>query len=181
MAKVADNMQQNANIDGAGSANEDLWRFAAAFYAQPGVAAALIALQDRDRLDVNLILFTLWHGVSGRGRLDRQQLAAAERAIRALRGEVIEPLRSLRRRLKANADPDIGRLREAIVALEIEAERAALYRLAASAAALPDAEPDRAACIAAARVNFLLCLGAAAIPAEAAIIHDRLAPFLCGG
>ena len=47
---------------------EALWRFSLAFYARPGVAEALIALQDRAGLDVNLMLFALWLGVSGRSR-----------------------------------------------------------------------------------------------------------------
>ena len=57
--------------DAAAEPPEDdaLWRFSLAFYASPGVAQALIALQDRDQLDVNLMLFALWLGVSGRGRL----------------------------------------------------------------------------------------------------------------
>ena len=38
------------------------WRFSLALYARPGVAEALIALQDRAGLDVNLILFGLWVG-----------------------------------------------------------------------------------------------------------------------
>src|SRR4029077_986465 len=48
---------------------DDLWRFSLAFYALPGVARALIALQDRDGLDVNLMLFAMWLGISGPGRL----------------------------------------------------------------------------------------------------------------
>ena len=118
----------------AASARAELWRFALGYYAQPGVAAALLALQDRERLDVNLILFALWHGLSGRGRLDRAGLAAADRTVGALRSELIEPLRALRRRLKPHPDPDIRSLREAVKAIEIEAEQVALHRLAANAA-----------------------------------------------
>ena len=40
----------------------ELWEFSLDFYARPGVSAALIELQDRAGLDVNLILFALWLG-----------------------------------------------------------------------------------------------------------------------
>lgn len=181
MSPVADVVQQGGDAaTNTASASEELWRFSLAYYAQPGVAAALLALQDRERLDVSLALFALWHGASGRGRLDRRGLAAADRAVRAIRSEVVEPLRALRRRLKSNADPAVQRLREAVKAVEIEAERAALHRLAANLPA-PDAEADRAAVdraarVAAAEANLALCLGpGAALSAEAALIRDRLA------
>ena len=94
-----------------------LWRFSLAFYDRPGVPEALIALQDRAGLDVNLILFALWLGVSGRCRLSRAGLATAERAARPIRAEIVEPLRALRRRLKGDPDADIQRLREGVKAL----------------------------------------------------------------
>jgi uncharacterized protein (TIGR02444 family) len=159
-----------------GSTNAELWRFATAYYAQPGIATALLTLQDREGLDVVVILFGLWHGMSGRGRLDQRQLAAADRAVGAIRRAVIEPLRALRRRLKSIPDPDIRRLREGVQALELEAEKAALHRLAAIAA-LPDAGLDRAARLDAAHANLALCLGAAAGCAEAPILRDGLATF----
>ncbi|MGH7031333.1 MAG: TIGR02444 family protein [Stellaceae bacterium] len=179
MNPVADDVQQGANATkGAGSASEDLWRFSLTYYARPGVAAALVALQDRERLDVSLILFALWLGTSGRGRLDRQGLTAADRAVRAIRRDIVEPLRALRRRLRSHPDPDIQRLREAVKAIEIEAEKTALHRLAASLAA-PDAQVDRVTRLAAAHANLALCLGPDAMrSAEAAVIRDRLALFV---
>ena len=56
-------------MDEGGKTSEDeaFWRFSLAFYERPGVADALIALQDCDGFDVNLVLFALWLGVSGRG------------------------------------------------------------------------------------------------------------------
>jgi uncharacterized protein (TIGR02444 family) len=180
MPRVADLVQQNVNT-AVGPADDDLWRFVSAYYAQPGVAAALIALQDRDGIDINLILFGLWHGVSGRGRLDRRQLAAAARATETIRVEIVEPLRALRRQLKSYPDPEIQRLREAVKSLEIEAEKAALRRLAASAAAPPDANLGRDARFATADVNLTLYLAAAANSADAAVIRSALAVFLGAG
>jgi uncharacterized protein (TIGR02444 family) len=51
---------------GKTSENEAFWRFSLAFYERPGVADALIALQDREGFDVNLVLFALWLGISAR-------------------------------------------------------------------------------------------------------------------
>ena len=79
----------------------DLWTFALDLYRRRDVARALITLQDRDGLDVNLMLFALWHGMSGRGRLDSDALIAADCTVRELRTEIIEPLRALRRRSRA--------------------------------------------------------------------------------
>ena len=53
----------------------------------------------RDRLDVNLILFALWLGVSGRGRLDGEALTAAGRVAHEIGTEIVQPLRALRRNL----------------------------------------------------------------------------------
>ncbi len=112
------------------SPESDLWRFSLDFYALPGIAPALIALQDRDGLDVNLMLFALWLGISGRGRLDHDNLAAAEQAVRDIRTEIIEPLRALRRRLKDKPDSDVQNLREGVKALELAAEKLVQTRLA---------------------------------------------------
>jgi uncharacterized protein (TIGR02444 family) len=158
-------------------ADDAFWRFSLAFYALPGVAEALVALQDQGGFDVNLILFGLWHGLAGYGRLDRERLAAAERAIQSLRSEVVAPLRALRRRLKPSREADIQRLRDRIAGLELAAERAVQQRLAARAE--PPARPadvtDRRAD---AEANLALYLGAdAAERAEAAVTRRALAAF----
>src|SRR5215469_13385676 len=118
----------NSSSDPQAAFNE-LWRFSLNFYDRPGIAAALIELQDSAGLDVNLILFALWLGLSGRGRLDKLRLIAAEQAVAAIRANVVMPLRGLRRRLKSIDDADIQRLREKSAALEIDAEKAAQDRL----------------------------------------------------
>src|SRR5215212_8897734 len=94
---------------------EAFWRFSLALYARPGVAKALIALQDRSGRDVNRMLFALWAGAVRGLALDAQALAAAEAAIAGLRRETVEPLRALRRRLKTDPDLDLGDLRRKIL------------------------------------------------------------------
>jgi uncharacterized protein (TIGR02444 family) len=137
----------------------ELWEFSLDFYARPGVSAALIELQDRAGLDVNLILFALWHGLSGRGRLDHERLAVADQAVRAIQAEIITPLRALRRRLRTGPDADIQRLREAIKALELDAEKIAQARLAGCAGPVATGA-DPVERLAAARANLTLSLGA---------------------
>jgi uncharacterized protein (TIGR02444 family) len=158
---------------GQPTASDELWAFSLAFYERPGVAAALLALQDDAGLNVNLVLFAIWHGLSGRGRLDAALVEAAQSAVRPLEHEVIGPLRRLRRRLKSRPDADIGRLREGIKHLEIEAERAAQIRLAAIAG--PVLQPDPAACPADAEANLGVILGSAqALARPTAIIRREL-------
>jgi uncharacterized protein (TIGR02444 family) len=153
---------------------DELWRFSLAFYAVPGIARALITLQDRDRLDVNLILFALWLGLSGYGLLDTDALAAADRAIRAIRTEVVEPLRTLRRRLKGNPDTSVQNLREGIKELELAAERVVQSRLACLAGPR-DSEAPHDTRLAAAYANLALYLGPERLDmAEAAVIRKAI-------
>ena len=153
---------------------EAFWRFSLAFYARPGVAEALIALQDRAGCDVNLILFALWRGMAHGHRLDHDELSAAETATTPLRRDIIEPLRRLRRGLKADNDPDIQALRRRIGALELAAERRAQSRLAATIVE-PAADRDRNA---AAQANLALSLGAGAQSSEAGVLRQALGEFL---
>jgi len=60
---------------------EAFWRFSLAFYARPGMADALIALQDRAGLDVNLMLFALWRGALHGQRLHASEMRAAEAPV----------------------------------------------------------------------------------------------------
>lgn len=156
---------------------EAFWRFSIAFYALPGVAPALIALQDRDGLDVNLILFALWLGISGCQRLDSDALAAAERTIGPLRAEIIGPLRALRRNLKRHPDVDIQCLRERVKALELDGEKLVQNRLARFAGPADSDIPaeDRRAAAAANLGTYLGPRGARS--AEAAVIRNALASF----
>jgi uncharacterized protein (TIGR02444 family) len=157
-----------------------LWRFSRAFYARPGVSEALIALQDREGLDVNLILFALWCGVSGRSRLSNAELVIAEDSARPIRVAIVVPLRALRRQIRSDPDVDVQRLRERIKRLEIAAERIVQHRLA-RIAGTPADDTAPAARAAAAQVNLALCLGPRiGDSAEAARIREAVEAFLQG-
>ena len=156
-----------------------LWHFSLEFYSRPGVSEALIALQDRAGRDVNLILFALWLGVSGRGRLTSDGIECADRIVRPIRAEIVEPLRELRRKLRADPDTEIQRLREGVKALELAAERIVQRRLARIAGAPSDADP--ASRFAAAYANLALYLGSEMVGSpEAATIGEALEAFLAG-
>lgn len=140
-------------------------------YARPGVAAALIGLQDRAGHNVNLILFGLWLA-TGRGRrLDAAGLARARSAIETLDRRVVLPLRDLRRRLKSDPDPDIQALRRRLSAVELAAERRIQARLAASVAG----RAGKASRLALAEANLRLILGGDHASLEAAVLRQALA------
>ena len=160
------------------AAGEAFWRFSLALYARPGVADALIALQDRAGTEVNLILFGLWLGAT-RGRLlAAADLAAAEAAIAPLRAATVAPLRQLRRQLKDAGDGDLQALRRGVAGLELAAERRVQHRLAGSPPAAtsgdrhPASEGDR---LAAAEANLARTLGEDSRSPEAGAICQALA------
>ena len=165
---------------GERSGGEALWRFSLAFYQCPGVAEALTELQDRAGLDVNLVLFALWVGASGRGRLTAEALAAAARIASPIRSDLIEPLRALRSKLRSDPDEGVGRLREGIKSLELAAEKLVQDRLGCiSLVAGAGSDADPGARIAGARWNLALYLGSEISGrVEAAVIREALDAFL---
>jgi uncharacterized protein (TIGR02444 family) len=154
--------------------DDALWHFSLALYDRPGVAQALITLQNRDGFDVNLMLFALWFGISGRGALGSDTLAAAERATGTLRNEIVGPLRRLRRKLRDHPDGDVQQLRQGVKALELASERVVQARLARLCARgrtgvpLPERRTT-------AHANLAVYLGAeGARSREAAVIGEAL-------
>ncbi|WP_192499030.1 TIGR02444 family protein [Skermanella pratensis] len=120
--------------DGGESPAAELWRFALALYGRPGVSEHCLMLQDRHGCDVTVLLFAAWAGAARGIALSAQDLAAARAAVEAWHGEVVRPLRAVRRRLKQGPPPAptgrTGELRARIQAIEIEAERIELEELA---------------------------------------------------
>ena len=113
----------------------EFWRFSLAIYAKPGVAPACLVLQDQHGRDVNLMLYCCWLGTSGRGRIDSDSLAAADRAVSAWRRDVVEKFRIARRAIKAAAFPESESIYAKAKAVELEAERLLQRELAARAPA----------------------------------------------
>lgn len=102
------------------------WDSSLALYRRPGVPEACLRLQDRDGLDVNLVLWCLWLGATGR-TMDDALLGRGMAAVAPWRARAVLPLREIRRDLKPGvpgAPPaEVNTLREAIKKLELETER----------------------------------------------------------
>jgi uncharacterized protein (TIGR02444 family) len=114
------------------------WRFSLRFYRQPAVADACIRLQEEAGVDVNLLLFLLWHATQKRALLPAEVIEL-ERRIAGWREMTVVPLRAVRRALKsppALVAPTVAEFfRTRIKAAELEAERlqqAAMYEFARS-------------------------------------------------
>ncbi len=108
-----------------GATDGTFWSFTLALYSKPGVAPALIGLQDRLGLDVNMLLFCCWAGADGR-LLTAADVKAVEAVAEPWQSEVVRPLRALRRRLKggfgAMPADRVEAYRKRVNELEIEGE-----------------------------------------------------------
>jgi uncharacterized protein (TIGR02444 family) len=153
-------------------AGEAFWRFSLMVYARPGVADALLRLQDQGGHNINVILFGLWCAMRGQ-RLDAAALARGRTAIAGLDGDVVQPLRRLRRALTGSGDSDIDDIRRRALALELAAERRVQRRLAATAT--PPAAQPGAHRSALADANLRLILGADCAGPDAALVLHSLA------
>ena len=112
------------------------WDFSLRDYGRDGVGAACLHLQENHGIDVNVMLFCLWLGETGRGVLDAEELAAMKAATERWHQEVVKSLRGLRRILK-DGFPDVFQglresLRGKVQAAEIDAEHLQQLLLAAS-------------------------------------------------
>jgi uncharacterized protein (TIGR02444 family) len=135
-------------MDGVVWPRTPFWDYSVALYGRPGVEAACLELQQRHRIDVNLVLLCLWLGERGTA-LDGEALARLCHAADRWQLEVVRPLRNLRRRLKArltDGEPNsvagdwptlAASLRERAIALEIDAEHLEQVHLDTVAAGLP--------------------------------------------
>lgn len=102
------------------------WDWSLECYARAGVKDALLELQDRHGLDVNLMLWCVWLAEQGRepGPALDPAIELAQDWTRRVTGKV----RSARR--EAAADPAISGLYQALLSAELEAERVLQDRLA---------------------------------------------------
>ena len=117
-----------AETQGAAAAlGSEFWRFSLSFYRRPGVAERCLRLQDEGGWDVNLALFCLWTGFTRGAPAEAAMTEAAALSV-AWRRAAVEPIRAVRRRLKAGlAAPGAERLeiaafREAVKRVELAAE-----------------------------------------------------------
>ena len=117
------------------------WTFSLAVYAEPGVAAECLALQDACNIDVNALLFCAWLGADKRLILTEQNLAAIDTQVRRWHETVVRPLRAVRQAMKPMAemaDDAVTTLRKDIAASELRAEQIEQAILFAAAAKISD-------------------------------------------
>ena len=102
------------------------WQFSIKFYAVPGVAEACIALQDKAKVDVNILFYLLWNATQGRA-FNAADVTAIEHQLGPWREMAVVPIRNVRRALKsppATMPAEAAEsLRTRIKAVELEAER----------------------------------------------------------
>jgi uncharacterized protein (TIGR02444 family) len=101
------------------------WTFSLAVYGAEGVQDECLDLQKRFGLDVNLLLLCAFLGAVHGVRLNADDIAAVRGEVGSWHGEIVKPLRAVRRRLKAPAATDTAaaQLRVQIKADELESER----------------------------------------------------------
>jgi uncharacterized protein (TIGR02444 family) len=105
-----------------------LWGWAVEAYGRPGVPQACLALQDEHGQSTAFLLWAVWAKAG-----DPVLLARAAQVARAWDGQVVSPLRDVRRRLKAAFPPvdEAARegLRDDVKAAELRAERVLMETL----------------------------------------------------
>src|SRR5262245_54106329 len=114
-----------------------IWPFARALYARTGVAEACLDLQHRHGADVDLLIYAVWLGASGRGVVAPADLAGLRAAAASWHADIVLALRSVRRRLKLPFGhapaPETGGLSRLVLDAEIDAERLQLETWAVDA------------------------------------------------
>ena len=112
------------------------WDFSLKVYTSDGVGQACLELQDAHELDVNVLLFCLWTGASGRGALDEVQMLSMLGAVHNWHHNVVRGLRAVRTYMiggVGSAPQGIAEsLRQRIQKSEIECEHAEQLMLAGS-------------------------------------------------
>ncbi|MGY8815800.1 MAG: TIGR02444 family protein, partial [Gammaproteobacteria bacterium] len=105
------------------------WNYSIKVYAQEGVPNACLTLQDKFALDVNLILFCSWYGISI-GNLDKELFCRCHEYCYTWSNRTVKPLRNIRTWLKDQGCKEISsnindcmRYRDKIKSIELEAEK----------------------------------------------------------
>ncbi|MCQ4321024.1 TIGR02444 family protein [Stutzerimonas stutzeri] len=109
--------------------HDDLWTFALACYAEPGVEKACLELQALG-MDVCLLLACVWLEIRG-VQHNAQRLEELKQLSADWQSAVVLPLRNLRQawRQQAAIDTELASLRQRVKTLELDAERTQLERL----------------------------------------------------
>ncbi len=103
------------------------WDFSLQFYGQKGVSDILLWFQDECRVDVNLMLYCCWAGLSRTQILTGRDMTFLRNLVDRWQSEIVQPLRSLRQELKTDVHgvlaAEAAGLRVTLEQAELEAER----------------------------------------------------------
>lgn len=141
--------------------NRSFRDYSLALYGREAVREALLRLQDRQGLEVNMVLLCAYSAACGEDPLSEAEMERLVRVAWAWGREVVAPLRQARRALKAMASPSGTQdLLSDVKRLELEAEwamQAALVREMGERARYVNS-PEK--CRAAAQASFAVYLAA---------------------
>lgn len=105
-------------------AENPFWTFSLALYGQPGVADECLGLQDTLGVNVNVLLFSAWIGVTAGIELEPADFRSVLGAVRNWDEAAVRPLREVRRNLKQfESNGAVTALRARVKCDELEAER----------------------------------------------------------
>ncbi|MFT6386975.1 MAG: hypothetical protein ACJAUP_000344 [Cellvibrionaceae bacterium] len=109
--------------------DNNLWFFACEVYSRPRVADACLTLQDRDGVDIPLLLCCCWAGYHY-GELSPELLQQASSFSKGWSANTTKPLRTIRRDMKTSyskqwpvSEDSWFSLREQVKQLELESEK----------------------------------------------------------
>jgi uncharacterized protein (TIGR02444 family) len=125
----------------------NFWPWLLDVYSRAGVSESLVALQDREHLNVNAAMFCCWLATQG-VRLTREGAAEIEALNEAWAKEIVAPVRTVRRVLKTSPLIDDDKRKDIrgriqAIELELEEQHCALLETRAYAPTAPrEDEPE---------------------------------------
>lgn len=145
-----------------------------ATYALPGMGPALLELQDRHALAVNLLLFAMWCAADRR-ELSQAQWRLAIGIVAPWSSSVTEKLRAARRACEGPRE-DVAQARKAILDAELQAERVEQNALERFALKLLEPAPPADARARARRnlAGYARAAGAGRSPGFSVALLDRI-------
>jgi uncharacterized protein (TIGR02444 family) len=126
------------------------WEFSLRVYAQPGVQEECLVLQERLRLDVNLLLFCAYAGAKLGIELSPQDIADTIALTEAWQDSVVRSLREVRTTMKRWSEDKTLAIREPTATLRLAVKKAELdserieHEMLADWATNRNAPPERA-------------------------------------